>query len=264
MEQRLMFNKVADDYDRYRPGYPDALFDDLAAAAHLGSGDRILELGCGAGQATLGLARFGVPILALDPGPDLIRAAAARVGQAPHVAFAETTFETWPLQPQAFKLVASAQAWHWIDPTVRFGKAAQVLVPGGMLAVMGNVPMPGPAEFTAAIAPLYLRLAPHLWAPPPEVWYLPGAEFEALFRADPRFGPVVHKAYPYTRHHTRESYEGLHRSLSYYQALPQDVREALIGGVADQIEKMGGSFDMDYEAHLYMAHQIPEAARAAP
>jgi SAM-dependent methyltransferase len=256
MEQRFMFNAVADDYDRYRPGYPDALFEDLALATGLGSGDRILELGCGAGQATLGLAAFGVPLLALDPGPDLIRAASARVGQAPHVAFAETTFEAWPLQPQAFRLVVAAQAWHWIDPAVRFEKAAQALPPGGMLAVMGNVPMPGPADFTAAIEPIYLRLAPHLWAPAPETWYLPGAEFEAQFRADPRFGPVVHRAYPYTRHHTRESFEGLYRSFSYYQALPADVREALIGGVADVIETMGGVFDMDYEAHLYMAPRL--------
>ena len=257
MEQRFMFNKVADDYDRYRPGYPDALFGDLAAAAGLGSGDRILELGCGAGQATRGLAAYGAPLLALDPGPDLIRAAAARVGQAPHVAFAETTFEAWPLQSQAFRLVVAAQAWHWIDPALRFTKAAHALAPGGLLAVMGNVPMPGPAEFTAAVEPLYLRLAPHLWAPAPEVWYLPGGEFEAQFRADPRFGPVAHKVYPYTRRHTRESFEGLYRSFSYYQALPEDVREALIGGVADLIEQMGGAFDMDYEAHLYMAPRLP-------
>lgn len=257
MEQRFMFNAVADDYDRYRPGYPDALFEDLALATGLGSGDRILELGCGAGQATRGLAGLGVPLLALDPGPALIRAAAARVGQAPHVAFAETTFEAWPLQSKAFKLVLAAQAWHWIDPAVRFEKAAQALVPGGVLAVMGNVPLPGPADVTAEFEVLFKIHAPQMWGPPPEVWYLPkvGPMLD-LFATAQRYGPVVHRAYPYSRLLTREAFEGLYRSFSHFQALPEATREALIGGMAEIALARGPEIRMDYEAQLYMAHRL--------
>lgn len=255
MEQRFMFDGMAQAYDAWRPGYPDALFADLAAEAGLTEADRILELGCGAGQATAGLAALGVPLLALDPGPELIRAARARVGQAPHVAFAETTFEDWPLQTAAFRLVAAAQAWHWIDPGVRFEKAARALVPGGVLAVIGNVPMPAPADFIQAIEPLFARHAPHLWGPPPEAWYLPTGPLPELFPTAQRFGPLVHRAYPYSIVHTRESFEGLHRSFSYYRALPQADREALIGGMGDLVEARGGEFRMDYQAHLYMAHR---------
>lgn len=258
MEQRFTFNAVADDYDRYRPGYPDALFEDLAAETGLGSGDRILELGCGAGQATLGLAAFGAPLLALDPGPDLIRSAAARVGQAPHVAFAEATFEAWPLQPRAFRLVVSAQAWHWIDPAVRFEKAAQALVPGGVLAILGNVPLPGPPQTLAELEPLFLRHAPHLWGPPPETWYLPGVgPLLELFPTAQHYGPVVHRAYAYTRILDRPAFEGLYRSFSYFQALPDAAREALIGGMAEIALARGPEIRMDYEAQLYMAHRRP-------
>jgi SAM-dependent methyltransferase len=257
MEQRLMFNAVADDYDRYRPGYPDALFEDLAAETGLTSSDRILELGCGAGQATRALAAFGVPLLALDPGPDLIRAAAARVGQAPHVAFAEATFETWPLQPQAFKLVLAAQAWHWIDPAVRFEKAAQALVPGGVLAVLGNVPLPGPPDGLAELERLFMTHAPHLWAPPPETWYLPKAgPLLELFPTAQRYGPVIHRAYPYSRRLTRAAFEGLYRSFSYFQALPEAAREALIGGMVEIALSQAPEIRMDYEAQLYMAHRV--------
>lgn len=256
MDQGLMFNQAAADYDAYRPGYPGPLFADLAVETALGSGDRILELGCGAGQATRNLAAFGVPLLALDPGAELIRAAAARVGQAPHVAFAETTFEAWPLQRQAFKLVVAAQAWHWVDPGVRFEKAAQALVPGGVLAVIGNVPLPAPADFIARIEPLFRRHAPHLWGPAPETWYLPSGPLPELFPTAQRFGPVVHRLYPYTVIHTPESFEGLHRSFSYYQALPPADRDALIGGMAAIVAAGGGEFRADYEAHLYMAHRL--------
>jgi SAM-dependent methyltransferase len=34
-------------------------------------------------------------------------------------------------------MVFAATAWHWIDPAVRYRKAADVLTPGGFLAVWG-------------------------------------------------------------------------------------------------------------------------------
>ena len=251
MEQRFMFEGVAKDYAAYRPAYPDELFADLAALAGLGPGDRILEVGCGAGQATKGLAAFGAPVLALDPGPELIRAARARVGQAPHVAFAEGTFEAWPLQPGAFKLIAAAQAWHWVDPAVRFEKAAQALAPDGLLAVIGNVPSPGQPDFIAAIEPLFRKHAPHLWGPAPESWYLPTGPLRELFPTAQRFGPVAHRAYPYARELDRAAFEGLHRSYSHYQALPEADREALIGGMADILDARGEGFRIAYEAQLW-------------
>jgi hypothetical protein len=41
------FDEVADLYDRVRPRYPRALFDDLFTAAKLRAGDRVLEIGAG-------------------------------------------------------------------------------------------------------------------------------------------------------------------------------------------------------------------------
>ena len=34
-------------------------------------------------------------------------------------------------------MVFAATAWHWVDPTVRYRKAADVLEPNGYLAVWG-------------------------------------------------------------------------------------------------------------------------------
>jgi len=48
----LSFGQVADDYDRYRPGYPDALYAAVLAP-------RMLEAGAGTGRATLALAQRG-------------------------------------------------------------------------------------------------------------------------------------------------------------------------------------------------------------
>ena len=59
MEQRLAFDQVADVYKTARPGYPEALVEDVVACAELKQNDKVLEIGCGTGQATKSFAAGG-------------------------------------------------------------------------------------------------------------------------------------------------------------------------------------------------------------
>ncbi len=65
------FDRAAESYDRIRPDYPEALFDDLTALAGLRPGDHLLEVGCGTGQATLPLARRGFRVTCVELGAGL-------------------------------------------------------------------------------------------------------------------------------------------------------------------------------------------------
>ena len=49
---RTTFGSVAEQYDRARPTYPAAVFDDLVELSALGAGGRVLEIGPGTGKAT--------------------------------------------------------------------------------------------------------------------------------------------------------------------------------------------------------------------
>ena len=62
------FDELAEDYDRTRPVCPPAMFDDLVALTGLSAGDRVLEIGCGTGQATVPLAERGSPLPRLTGG----------------------------------------------------------------------------------------------------------------------------------------------------------------------------------------------------
>lgn len=254
LKQRVTFDQVAGTYDTARPAYPAELYEDVAAFAGLKAGDRILEVGCGSGQATAGFARLGLPMLALDPGGELLAIARRNLAGAGHVGFAETTFEAWPPEPGAFRLVASAQAIHWVAPEIRFAKAAAALSPGGTLAVFGNVPKAVPDEVRSAIFGVYLAIAPEMLGDvAPETWYLPSGPVAGLIAETPAFSAVEHRAYGWSIPQTPQSYRALLSTKSYHQALPEPKRTALLDGIEAAIAKVSAGFDFEYETHLYLA-----------
>ena len=67
-ELRQTFGQAAERYDRARPEYPEALFDDLVTLAGLTPGDRLIEVGCATGKATRPLARRGFRITCVELG----------------------------------------------------------------------------------------------------------------------------------------------------------------------------------------------------
>jgi SAM-dependent methyltransferase len=130
------FDRAAELYQRARPAYPSELYDHLLQVTRLSSGARLLEVGCATGKATLPLAQRGFHITGLEPGAAL--AAAARANLAGFdVEVVEARFEDWTPVGEPFAMVFAATAWHWVDPTVRYRKAADVLEPRGHLAVWG-------------------------------------------------------------------------------------------------------------------------------
>jgi SAM-dependent methyltransferase len=80
---RTTFGQDAELYDQCRPTYPPQLFTDLAALADLGSRSRVLEIGCGTGQATLPLAQLGCDVVAMDLSPDMAAIARRNLRMSP-------------------------------------------------------------------------------------------------------------------------------------------------------------------------------------
>ena len=131
-----VFDEIAAEDDRRRPAYPDELIDQACQVAGIGSGDHVLEVGCGSGQLTRGLVARGLHVTALEPGKSLIALARKNLEGAGEVEFVNAQFEDAVLPRERFQAVFSASAFHWIDPKVSWQKAAAVLVPGGTLALV--------------------------------------------------------------------------------------------------------------------------------
>lgn len=131
-----VFDEVAAEYDRHRPGYPDELVNEACRVAGIGNGDHVLEVGCGSGQLTRALLTRGLRVTALEPGGDLAELTRRNLEGAGAAEILNARFEDVPLPRERFQAVFSASAFHWIDPAVGWRKAADVLVPGGTLALI--------------------------------------------------------------------------------------------------------------------------------
>lgn len=99
-------------------------------------GSRVLEIGCGSGQATLPLAERGYVVTAVEIGPELAAIARRKLAAHPGVEVVVAAFEGWRLPAAPFDAVVSATAFHWIAPDVRVRKAADALRRGGSLAII--------------------------------------------------------------------------------------------------------------------------------
>ncbi len=161
MRLRGTFDSAADLYHRARPDYPRQLFDTLVQAARLQPGDRLLEVGCATGKATLPLAQRGFRITCIELGADLASGAKANLADFADVDVIESAFEDWqPPAGERFDLVFAATAWHWLDPAVRYRHTWELLRPGGHLAIWraDHVFPDGGDPFFAEIQEIYDEL----------------------------------------------------------------------------------------------------------
>lgn len=256
MEQRDTFDTVAALYAQSRPVYPAALFDTLEVHAGLRSGARVLEVGCGTGQATRDLASRAAHVVALDPGANLI-AEAARYADAPNITYVVSRFEDYAPDLAGFDLVVSAQAWHWVYPEIGHAKAAEALRPGGALAIFGHVPFAPDGDIGEAFRTIYERFIPGAWGQPPsQAAYLKTGPFADMIAASGRFAPAEHFFYPWTWVQDGKALGEYLRTDSSYRALPDDTRTALFDALSDAVTASGRPLQSRWETHLYIAHRL--------
>ena len=235
---RTTFDEDAELYDRARPHYPHQLFDDLLQMAELEPGARLLEIGCGTGRATMPLARLGFSILCVELGENMAAVARHNLAPFPEVNIDVVPFEEWDTGGERFELAFCAQVWHWLDPDVRYRKAADLLKPFGFLAIVDvEHAFPKDADrFFVDIQDIYREIGedhPNEQWPPPLPEDVP--DFRDEIEASGLFGDVQARRYVWELVYTADEYIDLLNTFSGHIAMEPDKREFLYRNVRERI-----------------------------
>lgn len=140
------FGRTAQDYGRYRAGFPDELFARLAIFGIGVASQRVLDLGTGTGTLARGFARRGCLVTGLDPSAPLTDEA-KRLDQEVGVSIQYVTAkaEQTGLPDASFDVVTAGQCWHWFDRPQVAREVRRLLVPRGWLVIahFDWIPLPG-------------------------------------------------------------------------------------------------------------------------
>lgn len=235
------FGSVAAEYDAVRPTYPDALFDDLAALAPR----HVLDVGCGTGRAARPLIARGLNVVGVE-----IDAQMAGVARAHGVPVEVAPFETWDAAGRRFELIVSGQAWHWIDPSIGLPKTAELLQPGGTLALFWNVAEVTP-EVQQTLDRVYREHALDLMTKNAGRSADPG--YAPELRSTDLFARVEIRRYPWQCTYTSEEWVRMVQTHSDHVVLDPDRRTALLAAVVAALDALGGQVVASYATHTVLA-----------
>lgn len=221
---RETFGSVAELYDRARPSYPDAVFDDLRK---LVDGKRVLEIGCGTGQATRSLVARGFRVTCVELSPDLAAVARRNVPEAKVVV---ADVEAW--SGPRFDVVVAFTSFHWLAPESRFATAARF---APRLAVAETHHVRNDDPFWLASQADYDAVVPSPDnRPPPLSEELEPYEVDAAY-----FEVVARRRYPVEIEYAPDEYIALLGTYSDNLALPAEQRAELFARLRARVAAQG-------------------------
>ena len=122
------FSDASDDYLRFRPHYPEALFfylSSLTKNTHVA-----WDCATGNGQAAFALAKYFDKVIGTDASKNQI----THAQPASNITYRVETVEQSTFNNHSVDLITVAQALHWFDMDVFSTEITRVLKPGGIVA----------------------------------------------------------------------------------------------------------------------------------
>jgi trans-aconitate methyltransferase len=230
-EASKRFAAQALDYDRYRPRYPDAVFDDIIESTKLTPGDRVIEIGAGTGIATAALVERGFEVTAIEPASALAAVAMSKLED--RAWFVVGSFEDYSTDVPV-RLLTAFNAWHWVDPRIAVDLASELVVSGGSLALVWTEVLSWGED------PFEERLAETFGSPWAKRLDAVQSSLQPV-REHPRFGTVQERHNPFERTLDAASFVavtqtyGGHRTAEQYEAIEQIINEEF-GGMITKVE----------------------------
>ena len=254
------FNTVADVYEKVRPGYPDELYQTLFAYAPLDASSCAVEVGIGGGQATLPVLKTGCTLTAVEYGDQLAQLCRQKFSDYSHFSVFTGRFEDADLPEDAFDLVYSASAFHWVPEEIGYPGVLRILKPGGAFARFANHP------YQAKDDPALFEEIQHAYAE----YYYPyykkqprklseyteeQAAARAAIAGQYGFTDLRYMLFHRVRTLSAAEYRRLIGTYSDHITIEESIRERFFDAIEDAINRHGGSISIFDTIDLQMARK---------
>ncbi|GAA1955977.1 class I SAM-dependent methyltransferase [Catenulispora subtropica] len=237
------FGENSAQYDRARPRYPRALIDRVLAGL---PGRSVLDVGCGTGIAARQFQEAGCAVLGVEPDERMAALAGER-GLPVEIA----KIEDWDPAGRTFDALVAGMTWHWVDPVRGAAQAADVVRPGGRVALFWNA-FQIPPDLADAFAEVYTRHLPD--HPMYQHGLKAGRDIYAPFLASTAdvlrdtgaFEPAEQWRFDWRQTYTRDQWVDLAPTFGGHALLPRDTVAELMADIGAEVDKVGGSFVIEY------------------
>jgi SAM-dependent methyltransferase len=247
------FGSEAERYERTRPTYPKAMVDAILAARE---DCDVLDVGIGTGISARPFQQAGCRVLGVEPDERMAEYA-RRSGIAVEIA----KLEEWDVAGRTFDLVTAGQTWHWVDPVIGATRAAEVLRPGGRVALFWNV-MSFPPEFAEGFSAVYRQVLPQFpffqsGTPGGIASYSPILEktIDGLQRTG-KFREPEQWQFDWERPYTRDEWLEQMPTFGGHSQIPPEKLAELLSAIGDVVDAAGGAFVMGYSAVVVTAIRV--------
>jgi ubiquinone/menaquinone biosynthesis C-methylase UbiE len=157
--RKSLFSDQASGYARYRPGYPDALYQYMTELCRYR--ERALDVATGNGQVACEIAREFRQVDAIDISEQQL----AYAVQRPNITYTCSSAEQIPFENQSFDLITVGQAAHWFRLNQFYQEVNRIIRPGGILALFGYGMVVVNASVDALMQKFYTGILDGYWDP---------------------------------------------------------------------------------------------------
>jgi ubiquinone/menaquinone biosynthesis C-methylase UbiE len=234
------FDSAAEEYERGRPGYPEAAIETVARELGLNEDSIVLDLAAGTGKLTRSLTgRFG-EVIAVEPLAEM-RSQLARM--VPGVEVFEGSAESIPLADASLDAVFVAQAFHWFDGRRALAEFKRVLRPGGGLALIWNT-----TPWETRETPWFAAVDDLLEERRVDLNTLrrnASGRWREAFDDERDFGPLIEATFDNPQQASRAEFVDSLASRSYIAVLEAQERAAVLAGLEGLLDRSDAPVDGD-------------------
>jgi len=254
------FDTVASTYEKLRPGYVDELYRMLFNYITIDENSNVVEVGSGGGQATAPILQTGCQLTAVEYGEQFSELLRDKFKKYKNFSVVTGKFEETEFDKNAFDLVFSASAFHWVPEEIGYKKVLSMLKSGGVFARFANHPYrdKGNPALSQKIDELYGKYYYTFYNKKqenPKEYDEQQAKDRALIAEKYGYTDIKYAMFYRTRIFTAREYITLLGTYSDHIAMEETIRKEFFGEIEKAINQYGGTFTVYDTIDLQLARK---------